>query len=164
MEHMGTGVGDEEDRRLKINIKGPLFKPKATLQIKHHKHIRAHYLILYSHRVRCVCWQYNNSGNSDLNYNRTPGALPAITTTTTVPIPAPSCPKPPAAMLFALRRALRSTAFDLTPDMRDARDVIVGWWGLVEVRVVSLLVLTSLNIRLAVKCYLGLVPDNVVVR
>ncbi|KAF8512592.1 hypothetical protein BU17DRAFT_69142 [Hysterangium stoloniferum] len=130
MEHTGTGVGDEEDRTQTQNqLKGPLFKTKATLQIKHHKHIRAHYLILYSHRVRCVCWQYNNSGNSNLNYNRTPGALPAITTTTTVPIPATSCPKPPAAMLFALRRALGSTAFDLTPDMRDARDMIVDGWG-----------------------------------
>ncbi|KAF8501176.1 hypothetical protein BU17DRAFT_102324 [Hysterangium stoloniferum] len=53
------------------------------------------------------------------------GALPAITTAATIPIPAPSCPEPPAAMLLALRRALGNTAFDLTPDMEDARDRIV---------------------------------------
>jgi len=52
------------------------------------------------------------------------GAFPAMTTTT-ISVPTPSFPKPPAAMILALRRALGSTAFDLTPDTEDARDRIV---------------------------------------
>ncbi|KAF8508930.1 hypothetical protein BU17DRAFT_70638 [Hysterangium stoloniferum] len=103
---------------------------------------------------------YNNSGNSNHKYNRNTGVLPAIITTTTIPIPAPLCPKPPAAMLFALRRALGSMAFNLTSDMEDTRDRIVhvlahmgrvqGGWGFAGLKVV----LTRSNTRLAVKCTL----------
>ncbi|KAF8520906.1 hypothetical protein BU17DRAFT_65128 [Hysterangium stoloniferum] len=70
-------------------------------------------------------YRYIITVSANHNYNRTTGALPAITTARTIPIPAPSCPKPPAAMLLALRRVLGSMEFNFTPDMEDARDRIV---------------------------------------
>ncbi|KAF8520892.1 hypothetical protein BU17DRAFT_65116 [Hysterangium stoloniferum] len=70
-------------------------------------------------------YRYIITVSANHNYNRTTGTLPAITTARTIPIPAPSSPKPPAAMLLALRRVLGSMAFNFTPDMEDARDRIV---------------------------------------